>query len=140
MGVGVGGIEGRGPPPFGGGGYVPGGGGMYCGARVRKGVNDKLVMFDTMQNARGICGIGDAAYIADRWVGYRSATGRQLLTLCVWWYGGGIRHRLHERCRHEGTRWWGAHPRHDRLRPSVSSHNGVKNYNFLPVRGSKERK
>jgi hypothetical protein len=42
MGVGVGGMEGRGPAPFGGGGYVPGGG-MYCGG--------------------GICGIGDAAYI-----------------------------------------------------------------------------
>lgn len=41
MGVGVGGIEGRGPAPFGGGGYVPGGG-IYCGG--------------------GIC-IGDAAYI-----------------------------------------------------------------------------
>jgi len=43
MGVGVGGMEGRGPAPFGGGGYVPGGGGMYCGG--------------------GICGIGDAAYM-----------------------------------------------------------------------------
>lgn len=81
-------------------------------------------MYDTTQNARGICGIGDPAYIAGRWVGYRSAIGRQQLTLCVWWHARGVRHWLHERCRYEGTRRWWSHAGHHRLRPEVGSRNG----------------
>lgn len=89
-------------------------------------INDRLIMYDATQNVRGICGIGDPAYIAGRWVGYRSATDRQLLTLCVRRYARGVRHWLHERCRYEGPRRWWCHTRHDVLRPEVGSHNGVE--------------
>lgn len=133
MGVGVGGMDGRGPAPFGGGGYVPGGGGIYCGARAKKTVNDKLIVYDTAKNARGICGIGDAAYIAGRWVGDHSAMNRQLLTLCIWWYGRRIRHWLHKRCRYKGTRWWGSHARHNMLARGWF-HNELETIvSYLPV-------
>jgi hypothetical protein len=71
-------MEGRGPAPFGGGGYVPGGGGMYCGAREEKQlVRPPVITGGRRRDARGICGIGDAAYIAIPLISYHSETGEK---------------------------------------------------------------
>lgn len=54
-------MDGRGPAPLGGGAYV-GGGCMYCA----KTVHDIKYTAErhNPKHSRGICGIGDAAYIA----------------------------------------------------------------------------
>lgn len=53
-------------------------------ALEEQGCQRQVRMYNTTQNARGICGIGDAAYIAGQRVSHHSAVDHQLLTLRVW--------------------------------------------------------
>lgn len=130
-------MEGRGPAPF-GGGYVPGGGGMYCGAKVKM-VSDKLVLNNVIKLTWHLWHRRRSVH--SWWKGWLSPTmNRFSLTLCVRWYGWWVGHWLHEGRRYEGTWWRRSHTRHHRLGPAVDSRGSIKDYNFLPVRGSKERK